>query len=230
MGYGGAVAEEVANLMHQMWLGKHRSITPLSLKRCINKSKPMFAGYDQQDSQEFLVELLDALHEDLNANTGPKESAQAVSRPTQDHEANESEEFVMRKRTYSALGPTLDDDVASSLSTSELAAYHWDRHTSRNSSVITRLVQGQLRSEVQCPVCSHTSRTFAPFSCLSIPLPKDQAERIVPVVIFRRLPWLFKPITEYRRMVAAGEISLDKLVASYISMHRYVYIIFFIIL
>lgn len=51
LGYGGAVAEEVARLMYQMWLGKYRSISPQSLKRCINATKPMFSGHEQQDSQ-----------------------------------------------------------------------------------------------------------------------------------------------------------------------------------
>ena len=254
LGYGGAVAEEVANLMYQMWLGRHRSITPQSLKRCINVSKPLFAGYEQQDSQEFLVELLDALHEDLNVNAGRPQTQTPVPVPpdtertsldiaiaetsveiggvSAGEDGGKTGEILhtnsehphpqecMRKRTYSVLGPALEDDVATNLSTAELAAYYWDRHKSRNSSVITRLVQGQLRSEIQCPVCSQTSRTFDPFSCISVPLPKEQAERKIPVTVFRRIPWLFKATAEYRRMIAAGDISLEDLVTAYVTMHR----------
>lgn len=32
----------------------------------MGKAMPQFAGYDQQDVQEFLALLLDAVHEDLN--------------------------------------------------------------------------------------------------------------------------------------------------------------------
>jgi len=167
------------------------------------------------------------LHEDLNANAGKQPpaaaSAPAVapgSDPDSDRPSSAPPRDVVRKRTYSAIGPSMEDEVAASLSTSELASYFWDMHKSRNSSVITRLVQGQLRSEVQCPECSHTSRTFDPFSCISVPLPKDQAERKISLVVFRRLPWLFKSTNELCRMIALGEMTVDAVVDSYVAMHR----------
>jgi ubiquitin carboxyl-terminal hydrolase 8 len=36
------------------------------LKRVIGKENPIFDGYEQQDSNEFLSFMLDTLHEDLN--------------------------------------------------------------------------------------------------------------------------------------------------------------------
>ena len=36
------------------------------LQIMVGKHQPMFAGSDQQDSQEFLTFLLDGLHEGLN--------------------------------------------------------------------------------------------------------------------------------------------------------------------
>lgn len=51
LGYNGAVAAAVAQLMYQMWVGRYRSIAPQSLKRCINATKPMFSGHEQHDSQ-----------------------------------------------------------------------------------------------------------------------------------------------------------------------------------
>jgi ubiquitin C-terminal hydrolase len=34
--------------------------------QALEKCKPIFAGHDQQDAQEFLSEMLDSLHEDVN--------------------------------------------------------------------------------------------------------------------------------------------------------------------
>lgn len=41
-------------------------VIPSRLKWTIGKVKEMFSGYEQQDSQEFLLFMLDTLHEDLN--------------------------------------------------------------------------------------------------------------------------------------------------------------------
>lgn len=75
--------------------------------------------------QEFLAEMLDALHEDVN---------RVIDKP-----------YV----------PAPDEDDASSgRSDQELADLAWDRHVQRNRSVIVDLFQGQLKMECRCPVCN----------------------------------------------------------------------------
>lgn len=46
--------------------GDLRIFCPRELKQVIGEFQPRFRGYQQQDSQELLSFLLDALHEDLN--------------------------------------------------------------------------------------------------------------------------------------------------------------------
>lgn len=41
-------------------------VVPRGLKQVLNLYAPQFMGYNQQDSQEVAVFLLDGLHEDLN--------------------------------------------------------------------------------------------------------------------------------------------------------------------
>lgn len=41
-------------------------ISPFKFKKAVEKCKPQFSGHDQQDAQEFLSEILDSLHEDVN--------------------------------------------------------------------------------------------------------------------------------------------------------------------
>lgn len=57
-----------------MWSHEHFKIVPLAVRDAIWKfGGPQFEGFEQQDAQEVLTFLLDALHEDLNLiNNKPK--------------------------------------------------------------------------------------------------------------------------------------------------------------
>ncbi|XP_060788407.1 ubiquitin carboxyl-terminal hydrolase 11 isoform X2 [Neoarius graeffei] len=57
LGMKGEIAEAYADVIKQMWSGRHYSVVPRVFK---------FLGYQQHDSQELLSFLLDGLHEDLN--------------------------------------------------------------------------------------------------------------------------------------------------------------------
>ena len=59
----------------------------------------------------------------------------------------------------------------------------------RNRSCIVDLFQGQLCSAVTCNECGNVSRTFDPFTSLSLPLPV-QHDITVMVTMFRRMPRL----------------------------------------
>ncbi|XP_055867216.1 ubiquitin carboxyl-terminal hydrolase 8-like isoform X1 [Biomphalaria glabrata] len=65
-GMQGEVVDEFAVVVKALWSGDYRSITPRDLKNTISKYYSAFAGFQQQDSQEFLTFLLDGLHEGLN--------------------------------------------------------------------------------------------------------------------------------------------------------------------
>lgn len=65
----------------------------------------------------------------------------------------------------------------------------WEQHLVRNRSCIVDLFQGQLCSAVTCNVCGNVSRTFDPFTSLSLPLPV-QHDITVMVTMFRRMPRL----------------------------------------
>ncbi|KAK3095889.1 hypothetical protein FSP39_020374, partial [Pinctada imbricata] len=66
MGSHGEVVDEFAVIVKALWSGQYRCITPRDFKFMVGKHQPMFAGHDQQDSQEFLTFLMDGLHEGLN--------------------------------------------------------------------------------------------------------------------------------------------------------------------
>lgn len=66
LGHKGEVAEEFGVIMKALWAGLYKCISPRDFKITIGKINEQFSGYDQQDSQELLLFLMDGLHEDLN--------------------------------------------------------------------------------------------------------------------------------------------------------------------
>jgi ubiquitin C-terminal hydrolase len=148
LGTGGKLVSEFAQLLRMIWSGSNVHISPFKFKKVLEKCKPIFAGHDQQDAQEFLSEMLDSLHEDVN---------RVIVKP-----------YVKAP----------EDHVWDKLTLTQQAEDAWQRHLQRNRSVLVDLFQGQLMSEVTCQSCKRNSRTFDPFMLLSVPLPKHSEKQI----------------------------------------------------
>ena len=65
LGHSGRLAEEFSKVLKGMWTSRF-AIAPRNFKTLLGKINEQFEGRDQQDSQEFLSFMLDALHEELN--------------------------------------------------------------------------------------------------------------------------------------------------------------------
>lgn len=145
LGYHGDVANSFGSLLKQIVdPSKSSSIAPREFKSTIGRYSSMFSGYMQQDSQELLSWLLDALHEDLNR---------------------------IHVKPYSEKPELKDDELADPRAISKLAKTCWDQYKSRNDSVIVDLFTGLYQSTLVCPTCSKTSITFDPYNDLTLPLP-----------------------------------------------------------
>lgn len=144
LGYRGNIAKEFAKVLRDLSSDDNSVIAPVDLRHELGRTRPEFASNEQQDAQELLNFLLDAIHEDLNAN----------ALKSQLRELNEAEEFHRE---------TLADPFVSEI--------EWKRHTHRNSSIIVKLFQGQLQSRLKCLTCGHSSTTYNAFSSLSLPIP-----------------------------------------------------------
>lgn len=66
IGSKGKLVKSYANFLVSTLTGEEEVVIPSKLKYTIGKTKDMFSGYEQHDSQEFLLFMLDTLHEDLN--------------------------------------------------------------------------------------------------------------------------------------------------------------------
>jgi ubiquitin C-terminal hydrolase len=65
LGTQGRVAAEFGALVEQIWSGEYTCVDPLDLKDAMADLVPRFAGRIPEDSHEFLLALLNTLHEDL---------------------------------------------------------------------------------------------------------------------------------------------------------------------
>uniref|UniRef100_A0A3P9IF93 Ubiquitin carboxyl-terminal hydrolase n=1 Tax=Oryzias latipes TaxID=8090 RepID=A0A3P9IF93_ORYLA len=86
LGMKGEIAEAYADVIKQMWSGRHYSVVPRVFKTKVGHFASQFLGYQQHDSQELLSFLLDGLHEDLNRvkNKEYVELRDADGRPDQE--------------------------------------------------------------------------------------------------------------------------------------------------
>jgi ubiquitin carboxyl-terminal hydrolase 4/11/15 len=66
LGMRGQIALAFSDLCKQIWFGLGSSVSPISLKKAVGKYASQFAEWQQQDSHELLMVLLDGIHEDLN--------------------------------------------------------------------------------------------------------------------------------------------------------------------
>ena len=146
LGYHGDVANAFGSLLKQAFdhVKNGSSISPREFKSTIGRYSSMFSGYLQQDSQELLSWLLDALHEDLNR---------------------------IHKKPYCEKPELKDDEIDDPQAINKLANTCWNQHKARNDSVIIDLFTGLYQSTLICPDCGKKSITFDPFNDLTLPLP-----------------------------------------------------------
>ena len=121
-------------------------LTPRNFKATIGRVYPLFSGYGQQDSQEFVSSLLDGLHEDLNR---------------------------VYKKPYIENPDSDDQAVRDPEAVRKLGEQYRDNFRKRNESVIIDLFNGWYKNTLVCPACNKVSITFDPFSQVTLQLPVE---------------------------------------------------------
>ena len=144
LGHKGEVAKAYGSFIEGVYGASGNTFTPNNLKRIVGKYGPSFAGYGQQDSQEFLAFLLDGLAEDLNR---------------------------IHKKPYIEKPDSTDEMVENARLLKEFADRNWNDYKARNDSVVTDLFAGMYKSTLTCPVCAKVSIVFDPFTNLTLQLP-----------------------------------------------------------
>lgn len=148
LGHGGSIAKAYAGLLGALYDDSAlSSFAPKNFKYALGKAQPLFSGYGQQDSQEFLSFLVDGLHEDLN---------RVLKKPYVENPESD-DKTVNDPEAIRALGEKFREI-----------------HHARNDSVAMDLFNGFYKNTMVCPDCDKVSITFDPFSLLTLQLPIEQ--------------------------------------------------------
>ncbi|XP_041640256.1 ubiquitin carboxyl-terminal hydrolase 43a [Cheilinus undulatus] len=195
----GEVTEQLASLVRALWTLEYTPQLSVEFKSIVAKYGSQFRGNSQHDALEFLLWLLDRVHED--ANSSPN---------------NNSSSNNKTKANTKGPGSLEEPSSPSSASTQQPRSRH---------SFVQEHFQAQYRSSLTCPHCLKQSNTFDPFSCISLPIPLRQTRPMYVTLVFSTkgqrylrvglaVP-LFGSMSCLRSMVAEeGNISPDQVILS----------------
>jgi ubiquitin carboxyl-terminal hydrolase 4/11/15 len=145
LGSGGVMAKKYAELLQGVYGDNaSSSFSPTNFKKTLSSQNPVFSGWGQQDSQEFLSYLVDSIHEDLNR---------------------------IQKKPYLENPDSDDARVTDPEYIKELGDIYRQNHAKRNESVCMDLFSGFYKNTMECPTCDKVSVTFDPFASLTLQLP-----------------------------------------------------------
>ena len=185
----------------RVWLkpSPARHVAPQGLLTAFKYNHPMFRGFHQQDSQEFLKYFLDQLHEELmepvpvlnneeDGQESPPEDEEDEEYETADSGMSEqsssssSSDSLSRKRQLSPEDFISSDQssngsqqkrhrsVSLTLKAPKTAKIQ-KRKPRTYKSVVSDIFDGKLVSTVQCLTCNRVSTTTETFQDLSLPIP-----------------------------------------------------------
>uniref|UniRef100_A0A7N8Y8D6 Ubiquitin carboxyl-terminal hydrolase n=1 Tax=Mastacembelus armatus TaxID=205130 RepID=A0A7N8Y8D6_9TELE len=185
-----ALCKSYQKLISELWHKKRPSyVVPTSLSHGIKLVNPMFRGYAQQDTQEFLRCLMDQLHEELKEPltecSMSGEGSDGEERRDGDRSPSEDEFLSCDSGSSSDRGEGGGAGDGELLIQDEFPAgwtrtLMWIQQLRRSArkkkqfqyrSVISDIFDGSILSLVQCLTCDRVSTTVETFQDLSLPIP-----------------------------------------------------------
>ena len=168
VGSEGRVAMSFHALLRALWHAGSESCSfyikhfaPLQFKQSITSFFQNYAYNQQHDAHEFLVFLLDGLHEDCN---------RVLKKPY--FEGNDSDD------------DGTDTPLAQAHKAQVRSAAAWQNQLARNKSIVHDLFYFQFKSLTCCDVCGKHSYLFDPVSCIQLPVINEAMENLMVNVVY----------------------------------------------
>ncbi|XP_052374983.1 ubiquitin carboxyl-terminal hydrolase 43-like [Oncorhynchus keta] len=191
----GEVTEQLASLVRALWTLEYIPQLSVEFKSIVSKYGSQFRGNSQHDALEFLLWLLDRVHEDVNLSSCSNNN---------------------NKTKAPGKGPGISEKamVTETPHSQQPGACH---------SFVQEHFQAQYKSSLTCPHCHKQSNTFDPFLCISLPIPLRHTRSLCVTLVFSTkgqrylriglaVP-LFGSLAFLRRMLAdEGKISPDQVI------------------
>ncbi|CAF0860000.1 unnamed protein product [Adineta ricciae] len=164
--HGFKVTKAFVQIFQALWNNSSNTTSKLSydFKSIIGNLNRQYSGNDQNDAQEFLLFLINSIHDELNLAINGRQRPQST------------------KNSFSSV--TISSQTSSSLASAELARRAWSDYTDANQSIITSTFSAQLHSTLRCNQCKQESKTFEPYLLLSLPIPQKIIKSVFVTVVF----------------------------------------------
>ena len=173
LGTGGALTLGYINLLLNINnTTNNEYYTPDIFKIILGLCSKKYEGNQQEDAHEFLIYLLDMLHEDLNKVT---------NKPT------------IHENNCNINNMNMSDE--------EKSLRDWNKFLKRNQSLLVDLFYGQYKSCVVCPQCNFKSVNFNSFLSLELPINENKNYILIMVCFIdhlKELPYIYFTIILYK--------------------------------
>ena len=137
----GKLSEEFANLLSQMWIENKKITNPQNIKYSMADLNYEFNNNNQQDSSEFLISLLNFLHDEINREK--IKSGSVFYEPPK----GENETVISASQRF------------------------WNLFRRKNNSIIIDLFYGQIKNLSRCLSCGNSVTSFEVFNILPLEIP-----------------------------------------------------------
>jgi ubiquitin carboxyl-terminal hydrolase 8 len=155
-------------------------LKPEKFKAAIDKHLPQFRGFNQHDGHEFLIYLLDTIHEELKSNVNIKKiklnkiSQEYVDKKLFLKKMIQEKTGTEQEQLKQELKQLYNNNYVTDVQYEGLNFYQ--NFLKDNHSIITDLFYGLLASEICCQNCNNKSMSYEPFNVLQIDMAQEHVK------------------------------------------------------